>query len=101
MAKHTVEQSPKLDYLAPNFSEIYPYLSQWGIVDDKGRYLPWCKLKWRVPSKEAKNICWAIKFRREQVKKNIGVFDKHGNEYFSSNKNWKVNALHSSSRHKR
>lgn len=81
MSKHPVEQSPKLDYLSLDFPEIYPYLNKWGIVDDKGRYLPWCKLKWRVPSKEAKNIWYAIKFRREQVKKDLGLFDKSGNEF--------------------
>lgn len=81
MAKHLVEQSPRVDYESFDFSKISPYLSKYGIVDEKGRYLPWYKLKWRVPSKEAQNIWYAVKFLRDQIKKGIGLFDKNGNEF--------------------
>lgn len=81
MAKHPVEQSPRVDYENFDFSKISPYLSKYGVVDEKGRYLSWSKLKWRVPSKEAQNIWYAVKFLRDQIKKGIGLFDKNGNEF--------------------
>lgn len=81
MAKHPVEQAPRLDYLDKNFKGIYPYLSFYGMTDDQGRYLHWSQLKWRVPSKEAQTIWLAVKFRRDQAKKTIGLFDKNKNEF--------------------
>lgn len=81
MAKHPVEQSPRVDYENFDFSKISTYLSKYGVVDEKGRYLSWSKLKWRVPSKEAQNIWYAVKFLRDQIKKGIGLFDKNGNEF--------------------
>ncbi|SFU57593.1 hypothetical protein [Xenorhabdus koppenhoeferi] len=81
MAKHPVEQSPKLDFTNLDFVKFGKYLSKYSIVDKKGRYLHWSQLKWRVPNKEAENIWYAVKFRRDQAKKNMGLFDKNGNEF--------------------
>ncbi|CDH07907.1 Filamentation induced by cAMP protein Fic [Xenorhabdus bovienii str. oregonense] len=81
MAKHPVEQSPKIDLTNIDFIKFGEYLSEYNIVDKKGRYLHWCQLKWRVPSKEAEHIWYAVKFRRDQAKKNTGLFDKNGYEF--------------------
>lgn len=81
MAKHPVEQAPMLDFGNFNFEEVCPFLNDYGVADDHGRYLHWNQLKWRVPSKDAKNIWLAIKFNRHSAKKDIGLFDKNGNEF--------------------
>lgn len=33
MAKHPVEQAPKLDFTSPDFNEIFAYLSHYGMAD--------------------------------------------------------------------
>ncbi|PHM69537.1 Fic family protein [Xenorhabdus sp. KJ12.1] len=81
MAKHPVEQSPKYDFLSSNSQDFFRYLNEYGIVDSQGRYLHWSQLKWRVPSKEAEGIWYAVQFLRNQVKKGTGLFDKSGNEF--------------------
>ena len=81
MAKHPVEQAPMLDFSNFEFEEIIPLLSQYGIADEKGMYLHWSQLKWRVPSKDALNIWLATKFNRHGAKKDIEIQDKQGNEF--------------------
>ncbi|MDE9518841.1 Fic family protein [Xenorhabdus bovienii] len=81
MAKNPVKQSPKLDFTNLDFVKFGIYLNEYSIVDKQGRYLHWSQLKWRVPSKEAENIWYAVKFRRDQAKKSMGLFDKNGNEF--------------------
>lgn len=81
MAKHPVEQSPKIDFNDVQLVRIFPYLITYGVIDDQGRYLHWSQLKWRVPSKEAVDIWLAIKFQRNNIKKTIGLKDKSENEF--------------------
>lgn len=81
MAKHPVEQAPELDFSSEGFSECIQYLNTYGITDEQGRYLHWCQLKWRVPSKKAHNIWFAVKFNRMQVRKVTGLNDKSGHEF--------------------
>lgn len=81
MAKHPVEQAPKLDFTAENFHSMFDYLSDYGIADAQGRYLHWSQLKWRVPSKNAHLIWLAVKFQRYNAKKGIGLTDKNGDEF--------------------
>lgn len=81
MAKHPVEQAPKLDFTGDKFNEIFDYLSDYGIADSRGRYLHWNQLKWRVPSKNAHVIWLAVKFQRYSAKKGIGLNDKNGDEF--------------------
>lgn len=73
MAKHPVEQSPKLDFSNLDFVKFGEYLSEYNIVDKQGRYLHWSQLKWRVLGKEAEHIWYAVKFCRDQVKKKYGL----------------------------
>ncbi|ACT05611.1 filamentation induced by cAMP protein Fic [Dickeya chrysanthemi Ech1591] len=81
MAKHPVEQAPKLDFTSQNFHEIFAYLSHYGIADEQGRYLHWNQLKWRVPGKNARNIWLAVKFHRYNARKTIDLHDKADNEF--------------------
>lgn len=81
MAKHPVEQSPKLEFMSDDFNKMFKYLSTHGITDSDGRYLHWSQLKWRVPSKEAKLIWMAVKFQRTKSKKVIDLKDKFGNDF--------------------
>lgn len=81
MAKHPVEQSIRFDLSSLSVEDIIPYLNHYGVTDDKGRYLHWCQLKWRVPSRDAKNIWLAIKFHRNAVRKDIGLYDKNGDAF--------------------
>ncbi|WP_421504811.1 Fic family protein [Erwinia rhapontici] len=81
MAKHPVEQAPRLDFSGDKFSEIFDYLNDYGIADSRGRYLHWNQLKWRVPSKNAHVIWLAVKFQRYSAKKGIGLNDKNGDEF--------------------
>ncbi|HIE9225657.1 TPA: Fic family protein [Klebsiella pneumoniae] len=81
MAKHPVEQAPVLNFSDLKIDSILPYLSKYGVIDERGRYLHWSQLKWRVPSKEANDIWLAIKFNRHHLKKNIGLLDKSNNGF--------------------
>lgn len=81
MAKHPVEQAPRLDFSADNFNGMFEYLSRYGIADEQGRYLHWSQLKWRVPSKNSHLIWLAVKFNRYNVRKGIGLEDKNGDEF--------------------
>ncbi|NPE57435.1 Fic family protein [Dickeya dadantii] len=81
MAKHPVEQAPKLDFTSPDFNEIFAYLSHYGMADAQGRYLHWNQLKWRVPGKDARSIWLAVKFHRYNARKTIGLQDKADNEF--------------------
>ncbi|WP_219951834.1 Fic family protein [Dickeya zeae] len=81
MAKHPVEQAPRLDFTASDFNEMFAYLSNYGMADAQGRYLHWNQLKWRVPRKDARNIWLAVKFHRYNARKTIGLQDKIDNEF--------------------
>lgn len=81
MSKHPVEQAPKLDFHTLDVKDIVPYFNSHGVIDQKGRYLHWSQLKWRVPSKDAHNIWLAVKFQRSSIRKSIGLYDKLNNEF--------------------
>ena len=78
MAKPSVERAPKFDMGNIDFPSISPFLSVYKETDDKGRYLHWSQLKWRVPSKDAKNIWAAVKFQRMIKAKFIRILDEKG-----------------------
>lgn len=54
MAKPRVESAPKFDMATFDFAKALPFMQQYHETDDKGRYLHWHQLKWRVPQKHAK-----------------------------------------------
>lgn len=64
MAKPSVERAPKFDISEVDFGKIGKYFKDYDATDEKGRYLHWNQLKWRVPQTEAKDIWAAIKFKR-------------------------------------
>lgn len=76
MAKPTVERAPKFEMSEVDFSKIGKYLNEYGATDDKGRYLHWSQLKWRVPQPEARDIWAAIKFKRMMQIKRVNLFDE-------------------------
>lgn len=41
MAKNPVEQAPKLVFSGLKIDELMPYLSKYGVTDERGRYLHW------------------------------------------------------------
>jgi len=75
MAKPTVERAPKFEISEVDFSKVGKYLNKYGPTDDKGRYLHWNQLKWRVPQAEAKDIWTVIKFKRAMQIKYVDLFD--------------------------
>ncbi len=75
MGKTAVEKAPEFKLSEVNFEEIKPYFDTYGVTDEKGRYLHWDQLKWRVPAKEAKQIWTAIKFKRSLQMKFIQLVD--------------------------
>jgi Fic family protein len=81
MAKPTVERAPHFDHTKLDFEKFSKYLSKLDVTDDKGNYLHWDKLKWRVPSAEAKDIWTAIKFKRFMQSKAVALMGDN-NELF-------------------
>lgn len=75
MAKPTVERAPKFEVSNVDFKHIGKYINKYGPTDEKGRYLHWNQLKWRVPQAEAKDIWSAIKFQRAMQMKYVHLFD--------------------------
>lgn len=76
MAKATVEKAPEFTLKTANFTEITPFLDKYKATDDKGRYLHWDLLKWRVPQADAKNIWFAIKLQRTMQMKYVSLTDE-------------------------
>ena len=75
MAKARVEKAPEFDIEKFDYSKSAKYLSQYDVTDSKGRYLHWDLLKWRVPTKEAKAIWEAVKFKRFMQMKYVKLLD--------------------------
>lgn len=71
MAKARVEVAPEFTLKGFDFGRIAPYFNDYEAIDDKGRYLHWSQLKWRVPRKEANDIWLAVKFKRSMISKTI------------------------------
>lgn len=80
MAKSPVEKAPEFNPPEDfnNFSEILKYFSKYDITDEKGRYLHWSQLKWRVPKDEAEIIWKTIKFKRLSQMKTLPLADEKG-----------------------
>lgn len=71
MAKPTVERAPFFDRQKIDYSAVSKYFDKYDVTDEEGNYLHWDKLKWRVPSNEAKDIWVAVKFKRFMQMKTI------------------------------
>lgn len=80
MAKPRVEKAPGFDINA-DLSKIMPFINEYNATDDKGRYLHWSELKWRVPSKNAENIWKAVKFKRMSQYKHLQLKDENGKSF--------------------
>lgn len=81
MAKPSVERAPLFDRDKIDFVAFQKYSSKYDVTDEKGNYLHWDKLKWRVPAAEAKDIWAAIKFKRFMQSKTIPLMGDN-NEIF-------------------
>lgn len=81
MAKPTVERAPKFEISEVDFSKVGKYLNEYGPTDEKGKYLHWNQLKWRVPQPEAKDIWAAVKFKRTMQMKYVNLFDDNGKSF--------------------
>jgi len=79
MAKPSVERAPKFDISTFDYTDVQPLMSEYNETDDKGRYLHWNLLKWRVPQKDAKRIWSVIKFKRVIQAKYIELLDEKKN----------------------
>ncbi|HGM6896741.1 MULTISPECIES: Fic family protein [Serratia] len=78
MAKTKVEKAPDFDITKLDYQKIAPYFNKYEATDERGRYLHWNLLKWRVPRAEALDIWQAIKFKREVLMKFIPLTDING-----------------------
>ncbi len=45
MAKHPVEQAPRLDFSNSDVMGFLHYIKSYGMADAKGRYLHWSQMK--------------------------------------------------------
>ncbi|WP_286640183.1 Fic family protein [Thiopseudomonas alkaliphila] len=77
-----MERAPKFDMATFDYAEVQPFMSQYNETDEKGRYLHWDLLKWRVPQKDARKIWSVVKFKRAIAAKYIHIADEKG-ELFS------------------
>lgn len=82
MSKPSVERAPSFSYTEVDLEKIKKYLNDYDATDEKGRYLHWNVLKWRLPQSEAKDIWMAIKMKRTWGMKATGLIDD--NESFFS-----------------
>ena len=82
MSKPIVERAPSFDYSEVDLEKIKKYLKDYDATDEKGRYLHWNVLKWRLPKAEAKDIWMAIKLKRSLGMKITELKDDKDN-YFS------------------
>ncbi len=71
VGKSNIERPPAFSLDAVDV----PYLDKYDVTDDKGRYLHWDRLRWRVPSKEANKIWVAVKLKRLMASKPIPIVD--------------------------
>lgn len=81
MAKSSVERAPKFDMATFDYAEAQPFMSQYNETDDKGRYLHWNLLKWRVPLQDAQKIWSVVKFKRVLAAKYIQITDEEGTPF--------------------
>ena len=84
MAKNIIEKSPFVfnDELASNVLFDTKYIFRYKEVDDKGRYLYWDQLKWRIDENDdAKKAWFATKWARSSNLKTITLLDKNNNSF--------------------
>ncbi len=77
MSKFPIYQAPKfsLENL-PDMKKFFELSEKYNSTDNKGRYLPWDKLKWRLDTEkdsEKKEIWTVIKYKRETSKTSIDL----------------------------
>ena len=82
MPKPSVERAPSYKYNEVDLEKIKNHLNEYDATDEKGRYLHWNVLKWRLPQAEAKDIWMAIKMKRSWGMKATGLRDDKDN-FFS------------------
>ena len=82
MAKVRVEKAPSFTLENIDYSKVVPYLAKYDATDDKGRYLHWSRLKWRVPTNDAFDIWQAIKLKRYFLRRRINLYDEEGNAFY-------------------
>lgn len=75
MAKPIVERAPKFSMKDFDFQKVEDIFHDYAEVDDKGRYLHWSVLKWRLPQNDAKRIWSLIKFKRTMQVKYLHITD--------------------------
>ncbi len=75
MSKPRVERAPEFELTSETFAEFSPFIIKYDSTDEKGRYLHWDQLRWRVPKEDAKNIWKAIKFKRSLQLKFVNLLD--------------------------
>lgn len=78
MSKGYVEKAPEFDLDTIDFGLLSPFILAHKATDEKGRYLHWEQLKWRVPRADAKHIWLATKFHRAMQAKTIRLMDEKG-----------------------
>ncbi|AWX99379.1 cell filamentation protein Fic [Marinomonas primoryensis] len=81
MSKNSVEKAPEFDLDKIDFSILSPFIIAHKATDDKGRYLHWDKLKWRVPRADAENIWLAVKFHRVMQKRTVNLTDEKSRHF--------------------
>ncbi|WP_373332701.1 Fic family protein [Thiopseudomonas alkaliphila] len=81
MSRSGVERAPLFDMKTFSYEDIIPFISKYNETDEKGRYLHWSLLKWRVPQKDSKKIWSAIKFKRMLAAKHIQIKDEKGESF--------------------
>jgi Fic family protein len=81
MAKPRVENAPQFSLTAADLTVISKHLEAYDVTDSKGRYLHWDKLKWRVPQAQAKEIWFAVKFKRMLQMSQLSLLDPAGEAF--------------------
>lgn len=81
MAKPLVERAPVFDMKDVDYTSLSAFLSIYNETDEKGRYLHWDKLKWRVPKADAESIWKAVKFKRFMLRKPVDLLDDNKKQF--------------------
>ena len=80
MAKNIIEKSPFIfhDELLSNNLFDTKYIFRYKEIDDKGKYLYWDQLKWRIDENDdAKKAWYATKWARNNKLKSLSLLDKN------------------------
>jgi len=81
MSKSSVEKAPEFHFEKIDFNVVSPFLSKYKSTNEKGKYLHWNQLKWRIPRADAENIWFAIKLHRSTQRKPISLKDEKENDF--------------------